>query len=202
LVIVDRPNAVQTNINILFPAVVVKDADFLDLDGVRVVTGGSFTSRLNQNLREDKGYTYGAGSRLPSDPYLSWFTMASSVRADVTGASIKEFMAEIARLESGDISDVEAKKAAQIMRTDIVTEFTSLNSIVAVGSSVLDTSVSLSDIDRTVSRIQGFKSQRLNEVAMNYLRRSNALIVMVGDKAQILKQIEGLGLPTPEFVKP
>ncbi|MEI8282333.1 MAG: pitrilysin family protein, partial [Armatimonadota bacterium] len=176
LVIVDRPNAVQTNINILFPAVVVKNADFLDLDGVRVVTGGSFTSRLNQNLREDKGYTYGAGSRLPSDPYLSWFTMASSVRADVTGASVKEFLVEIARLESGDISDVEAKKAAQIMRTDIVTEFTSLNSIVAVGSSVLDSGVSLGDIDRMISRIQGFKAERLNEVAGKYLRRSNALI--------------------------
>ena len=142
------------------------------------------------------------GSRLPPDPYLSWFTMASSVRADVTGASIKEFLAEIGRLESGDISDVEAKKAAQIMRTDIVTEFTSLNSIVAVGSSVLDSSVSLSDIDRMISRIQGFKAERLNEVAGKYLRRSNALIVMVGDKAQILKQIEGLGLPTPEFVRP
>ena len=202
LVIVDRPNAVQTTISILFPGVTTKDDDFLDLDGVRIVTGGSFTSRLNQNLREDKGYTYGAGSRLGSDPFLSWFTMSSPVRADVTGASLKEFMSEIGRLEKGDIDEVEANKAAQIMRTDIVTEFTSLASIVGAGSSVLDTGVSLRDLDDRIKRIQSFDAAHFNHVARKYLDHSKALIVLVGDKALILKQIEGLGLPTPEIVTP
>ena len=202
LIIVDRPNAVQTVVSFLFPAVTAKDPDFLNLDGIRVITGGSFTSRLNQNLREDKGYTYGAGSRLPSDPYLSWFTMSSSVRADVTGASIKEFLSEIARIEKGDIDSIEANKAAQIMRTDIVTGFTSLSSIVGTGSSVLDTGISLSDIDQKIKQIQTFNAAKLNEVSAKYLNHSKALIVLVGDKAQILKQVEGLGLPTPEFVTP
>jgi zinc protease len=202
LVIVDRPNAVQTVVNFLFPGVPVKDSDFLDLDGVRLITGGSFTSRLNQNLREDKGYTYGAGSRLASDPYLSWFTMASPVRADVTGASIKEFLNELERLEKGDIDAIEAGKAAQLMRTDIVSSFASLNNIVGVGSSSLDTGFSLSDIDLKITKIQNFNASRLNEVASKYLARSKALIVLVGDKAIILKQIEGLKLPTPEIVTP
>ncbi|MEI7984557.1 MAG: pitrilysin family protein [Armatimonadota bacterium] len=202
LVIVDRPNAVQTVINVLFPAVNVNDIDYLELDGVRMISGGSFTSRLNQNLREDKGYTYGAGSRLASDLYIGWFSMSSSVRADVTGASIKEFLNEIARLEKGDIDGTEAGKAAQIMRTDIVTEFTSLESIVTVGSSVMDSGVTLSDIDQRISKIQGFEAQRLNSVASKYLSKSKAMFVLVGDKAQILKQIEGLGLPSPEIVKP
>jgi predicted Zn-dependent peptidase len=202
LVIVDRPNAVQTVINVLFPAVNVNASDYLDLDGVRIISGGSFTSRLNQNLREDKGYTYGAGSRLASDPYIGWFSMSSSVRADVTGASIKEFLTEIARLEKGDIDGTEAGKAAQIMRTDIVTEFTSLESIVTVGSSVMDSGITLSDIDQRISKIQGFDAQRLNSVASKYLSKGKAMFVLVGDNAQILKQIEGLGLPTPEIVKP
>jgi zinc protease len=166
------------------------------------VTGGSFTSRLNQNLREDKGYTYGAGSRLSIDPYLGWFTMSSSVRADVTGASLKEFLIEIGRIEKGDIDDIEANKAAQIMRTDIVTDFTSIGSIVGIGTSVLDTGVSLEDIDAKINNIQGFSAKGLNDVAKKYLSRSKALIVLVGDKTQILKQIEGLGLPTPEIVVP
>ena len=202
LIIVDRPNAVQTVVSILFPAVSSRHDDFLGLDGVRMVTGGSFTSRLNANLREDKGYTYGAGSRLGFDPYLSWFTMSSSVRADVTGASIKEFMTEIARLEKGDIEDSEAGKASQIMRTDIVTEFASLESIVAVGSSVLDTGVSLGDLDQKIKDIQGFSGSKLNQIAGKYINRSKAMIVLVGDKALILKQIEGLGLPAPEIVLP
>lgn len=202
LVIVDRPNAVQTVVNFLFPAVTDKDADFLDLDGVRVVSGGSFTSRLNQNLREDKGYTYGAGSRLGVDPYLSWFTMSSSVRADVTGASIKEFLSEIGRLEKGDIDAVEASKAAQIMRTDVITDFSTLGSIASVGASALDTGLTLQDVDQKIARLQGFGPDRLNEVSRKYIQRSKALIVLVGDKDQILKQIEGLGLPKPEVVTP
>ena len=202
LVIVDRPNAVQTVVDFLFPAVTDKDADFLDLDGVRVVSGGSFTSRLNQNLREDKGYTYGAGSRLGTDPYVSWFSMASSVRADITGASIKEFLNEIARLEKGDIDAVEANKAAQIMRTDVISEFSNLGGIASAGASVLDTGISLSDIDQKMTKIQNFSADRLNEVSRKYLQRSKAMIVLVGDKTQILKQIEGLGLPKPEIVTP
>jgi len=202
LIIVDRPNAVQTVVNFLFPAVTDKDPDFLDLDAVKVVSGGSFTSRLNQNLREDKGYTYGAGSRLGVDPYLSWFTMTSSVRADVTGASIKEFLNEIARLEKGDIDMVDAKKASEIMRTDVITDFSTLGSIVGVGSSSLDTGITLEDIDQKIARLQTLSADRLNTVSRKYIQRSKAMIVLVGDKNEILKQIEGLGLPKPEIVTP
>ncbi len=202
VVIVDRPNAVQTVVQFLFPAVTDKDADFLDLDGVRVISGGSFTSRLNQNLREDKGYTYGAGSRLGVDPYLSWFTMSSSVRADVTGASLKEFMSEIARLEKGDISEEEAKKAAQIMRTDVVTDFSTVAGIAGVGMSSLSTGITLQDIDQKLVNLQNFNAGRLNAVSRKYIQGSKPLIVLVGDKDQILKQLEGLGLPKPEIVTP
>ncbi|MBS1702750.1 MAG: insulinase family protein [Armatimonadetes bacterium] len=202
LIIVDRPNAVQTVINFLFPAVTDKDPDFLDLDAVRVVCGGSFTSRLNQNLREDKGYTYGAGSRLGVDPYLSWFTMVSSVRADVTGASLKEFLKEIGRLEKGDIDAVEAKKAGEIMRTDVITDFSTLGSITGVGTSGLSAGITLQDIDGKIAKLSNLSDSRLNEIARKYIQRSKAMIVLVGDKAEILKQIEGLGLPEPEIVTP
>lgn len=202
LVIVDRPNAVQTVVQFLFPAVTVKSPDYLDLDGVRMVSGGSFTSRLNQNLREDKGYTYGAGSRLGADPYVSWFTMSSSVRADVTGASIKEFVLEIGRLEKGDISEEEAKKAAQIMRTDIVTDFGSVRGLAGAGMSSLSTTVTLADIDARLASLGSFSADRLNAAARKYLQISKPLIVLVGDKNLILKQIEGLGLPKPEIVTP
>lgn len=202
LVIVDRPHAVQTVVNFLFPAVTDKDPDFVDLDAVRVIAGGSFTSRLNQNLREDKGYTYGAGARLGVDPYLSWFTMSSSVRADVTGASLKEFLKEIDRLQKGDIDEIEAKKAGEIMRTDVVTDFTTVDGLAGAGENMLNTGISLTDIDARLSKLQGLSAEHLNEVSRKYIQASKPLIVLVGDKTEILKQIEGLGLPKPEIVTP
>ncbi|HLO99861.1 MAG TPA: pitrilysin family protein, partial [Fimbriimonas sp.] len=200
VVIVDRPKAVQSVINILFPALNNSTNEFRDLDAVRVVSGGSFTSRLNQNLREKRGYTYGAGSRLGSDPNIGWFTMQSSVRADVTGASLTEFLAEIARLEQGDITDKEASKAAEIIRTELVTSYSTLGDLVGGGIAAETSKITASKVDEILAYLKTLNSDKLNSASKKFLRKSDALIVIVGDKAEILKQIEGLGLPTPKIV--
>lgn len=200
VVVVDRPKAVQSVINILFPAINNSTSEFRDLDAVRVVSGGSFTSRLNQNLREKKGYTYGAGSRLGNDPNIGWFTMQSSVRADVTGASLQEFLNEIARLESGDIEAKEAGKAAEIMRTDMVTNYSTLADLVASGVAAETTKITPAKADEILAYLKTLSSDKLNAASKKFLQKGQALIVIVGDKAEVLKQIEGLGLPAAKVV--
>src|SRR5262249_23229372 len=62
------------------------------------ILGGTFTSRLNQNLREQHGYTYGVGAGFDLGPFCGWFSTRTSVETPVTGASIKELLGEFARL--------------------------------------------------------------------------------------------------------
>jgi predicted Zn-dependent peptidase len=85
VLIVDRPDAVQTVIRFVMPGVKYKDERRTTLRLMNTILGGSFTSRLNQNLREDHGYTYGARSRFSMEPSAGHFIASANVKADVTG---------------------------------------------------------------------------------------------------------------------
>ena len=202
LVIVDRPNAVQTVIQFFFPGLKELDQESTSLDAVTTVLGGSFTSRLNQNLREDKGYTYGAGASMTANASFGYLRLNSSVRADVTGASLKEFLKELARIQSMDVTEVEAAKAGKLIRTNVVTGYGSLGEIVGTVLGLEATGSSQSKQDSRLASLEKLSAQSLNEVGKRFYKRDNALIVLVGDKKAILEQIKGLDLPKPEIVNP
>jgi zinc protease len=112
--LVDRPDAVQTVIRFVTPGPAFKNEHRPELRLLNTLLGGAFTSRLNQNLREAHGYTYGAGSRFVMDPSTGYFLASSSVRADVTGESLKEFLAEFARLRSGGAKPCAAMSSSPL----------------------------------------------------------------------------------------
>lgn len=202
LVIVDRPNAVQTVIQFFFPGLREMDEEASSLEAITTVLGGSFTSRLNQNLREDKGYTYGAGASMTANASFGYLRLNSSVRADVTGASLSEFIKELNRLSGMDVSEVEASKAGKLIRTNVVTGYGSLNEIVGTVLGLEATGSSQKRQDTRLAALNKLSSKSLNEAGRRYYDRDKALIVLVGDKKAILEQIKGLDLPKPEFVNP
>ena len=93
------PGAVQSVINITFP-VYLKPGhpDVVPVSVMNTMLGGFFGSRLNQNLREDKGYTYGARSSIGPDELVGRFSATASVRNEVTDSSLVEFLAEIRKM--------------------------------------------------------------------------------------------------------
>jgi len=202
LVIVDKPGAVQTVIRFTFPAPDAKDPNRLKLEALSDILGGSFTSRLNQNLREDKGYTYGAGSRFIQAVGIGYFTASADVRADVTGASLKEFLKEFAKIRTGDISDAEASKADSTLRTETIQSLTGLGGIITQAMSFNLLDEPFSTISSDLDQIATIKAADLNGLANSSIPLEKALLVLVGDKSQILKQLDGLSLPSPTEVKP
>ncbi len=202
LVIVDRPNAVQTVIGLYFPGLKESDAEAIPLDAVTTILGGSFTSRLNQNLREDKGYTYGAGASMTANASLGYLRLSSSVRTDVTGASLKEFIKELDRIQSMDVTETEASKAGKLIRTNVVTGYGSLNEIVGTALGLEATGTTQAKQDAKLVAISKLSAAQLNAIGKRMYNRSNSLIVLVGDKKAILEQIKGVDLPKPEFVNP
>jgi zinc protease len=109
VVLVDKPGAVQTVIRFYLPAPAYQDAGRVPRTLLNTILGGSFTSRLNQNLRERNGFTYGAGSRFLAEPQVGYFVATSNVQAVVTGAALREFLHEFAAIRSGDVS-AEARR--------------------------------------------------------------------------------------------
>jgi predicted Zn-dependent peptidase len=202
VVVVDKPGAVQTVVRFTFPAVSAGDPSKMKLYALSLILGGTFTSRLNQNLREDKGYTYGAGSRFTLLPSLGYLTASADVRADVTGASVKEFLSEFAKIRKGDVTDAEASKAASSLRTETIQSLAGLQGVISKAMSLHTLGLPFSAITSELGQLEVLKANDLNSLVNSSIPLEMALLVLVGDKAQILKQLEGLGLPQAEVIKP
>ncbi len=200
IVIVDKPEAVQTVIRFMFPGLAYASPDRIALEGLSTLFGGTFTSRLNANLREAKGYTYGAGSHSVFEPSLGYMTASSAVRADVTGASLREFLSEFSRLRTGDVQDVEALKARTSMRTDIIASIGNLGGLVGTAESLYENGATMNALSRDLENLSGLTAAKLNPLAKQAVPLDNAVLVLVGDKDLILKQIAGLHLPEPVIV--
>ncbi len=100
--IVDRPGSAQSNIVIANPAVTRTHPDYFPLLVMHTVLGGNASARLFMNLREEKGYTYGAYSHLDARRHAGTFRATAEVRTPVTGASLKEFFYELGRIRDED----------------------------------------------------------------------------------------------------
>jgi predicted Zn-dependent peptidase len=200
LLLVNRPDAVQTTIRFMAPAPSARDDGRAMYRVLNTALGGSFTSRLNYNLREQHGYTYGAGSRFNQGPNNGYFMASAAVKADVTGASLKEFMKEFARLrdgKGGDLTDEEITKARETISTETVQVFEGLGQIIGVAADLNRCGLPFSTISGDLAAMKSLDASKVNASAKDALQLDHGVLVLVGDKTLILSQIKDLGLPTP-----
>lgn len=197
LAIVDRPGAVQTVIRFAMPGVKYSDPSRVQRQLLGTVLGGSFTSRLNQNLREKHGYTYGARSTFVMEPSAGSFVANSSVKAEVTGPALKEFLGEIARIRGGDISDEEAGKVRETVRNNTVSAFEGLQGMLGTNARLIEAGLPLDTVGKDLAAMEKVKAGELNALAKPAIPLEQGVLVLVGDKGLILEQIKGLELPEP-----
>jgi zinc protease len=197
---VDRPAAVQTALHFLAPG--VKDADprRLPLQLVHTILGGSFTSRLNRNLREVHGFTYGAGSSHSAHYILGLTSAQSAVVAESTGPALKEFLGEIERIATGDITEAEVEKARETVKNDITESFGTLRGILSVASEQRVMGKSMADLTADLRATDQLDRATLIKVAKELIKIDGSVLVLVGDRDLITEQTKDLGLPTIEWV--
>ncbi len=195
VVIVDRPEAVQTVVYFIAPGPKMTDPGRVKYELLNTLLGGSFTSRLNQNLREAHGYTYGARSGYSMGVRDGYFSAAASVRADVTGAAVAEFLKEFKQLRGGDVSAAEAGKSAQTLRTNAVQSFEGLGGVLDEASDRLVAGLPFESLGADMKAMAAVSASDLNQMAKGALPLERGVLVLVGDKAAILEQIKSLDLP-------
>ncbi|HWL92302.1 MAG TPA: pitrilysin family protein [Phycisphaerae bacterium] len=199
LVVVDKPGSVQTVIRYYMPGPKADDADRVRYDLLNTILGGSFTSRLNQNLREDKGYTYGARSSFTMARRLGYMSAAADVQAEVTGAALREFVKELTGIRTANVSADEARKAAETNRMDIVQGFQGLSGLIATAQDLEKKGRPFESLAADLKAIAAADAAGLNALANRAIPLDNAVLVLVGDRTIIEKQIKDLGLPRAEF---
>ena len=105
--VVDLPGSAQTTLVLAQPGISVTDPDSTALRVMNAVLGGGFTGRLNLNLRERHGYTYGASSNLDLDRDVGLITLQTNVSTESTGASIREILNEVAAIRDAPVGAEE-----------------------------------------------------------------------------------------------
>jgi zinc protease len=200
LLFIDSPDAAQTMIRIFTPAIAVHDPKALEYDVLGTILGGTFTSRLNNNLREDKGYTYGANAGLVFDEKFGYLNTRTSVDSAVTGKAIQEIKNEFDDIEKG-VTQEEVVKASQTQAAGIVDVFASPQSIVETHASLFEIGETQKDLESDYARLLTMRTSDVSAVAKGSVDLRHAVWVIIGDRKTVLPQLTDLGLPKVEFFK-
>ena len=200
LLLADRPGAAQTVVRFLVPAPPYATPDRLTLEALSSLFGGSFSSRLTQNLRETKGYAYAPSSLFAFLSQAGWLVAAASVATNVTGPALAEFQHEFQRMQRGDIVVEEAVKAQAALRQNVVETVSTLGGLLATYASAVIHRRSPAEVAADVASLEEpLEPAVLNALAGRHFTLARGVLVLVGDRAAILPQLEGLGLPEPEM---
>jgi len=194
VVLVDMAGAPQTAIGIVQLGVRRSDPDFERLNVMNTILGGLFSSRVNLNLRERHGYTYGAFSSLVETRGVGPLFVGSAVRADVTGASVHEMLNEAQGMTQAEVTPDELALAKDSIARSLPALFeTTRNAVGTVGSLFLfelppDYYVGLP------GRLASMTAAEVFAATKRHLAPDRMLVVAVGDRAQAEPQIGGLKL--------
>lgn len=192
--LVDKPSAAQSVILIGAAGIERNNPDYAAIEVMNTLLGGSFSSRLNSNLREAKGYTYGAGSgfsyRLLPGPFIA----RSSVRTNVTDSSLIEFFKEFERLRSEPVDPVELERAKAYLALGLAGDFETTTQMAGQVAGLLRFGLPMTYYDDYLDRIMAISVADVQRVARQYLRTNRFTIVVVGDIATTRAGVEALQL--------
>ena len=194
--LVDKPEAAQSVITIGWPGVERTSPDYAALQVLNTLLGASFTSRLNMNLREAKGYSYGAGSSFTYRVVPGPFAATSSVRTNVTDSSLIEIFKEIRGVRDSLVPREELDRAKSNVENDIPGALESTSQVAGQMASLATFGLTLEEYPRLVARVRTVTAADVQRVARQYLTPDKAHVVVVGDLAKVKEPIEKLGLGT------
>ncbi len=198
LVLVDQPGAVQTALRVGSIGVARDSADFAALQVMNGALGGMFSSRLNNNLRETKGYTYGIYSHFRYDRTPGPFIIAGSVQQDATGASVREIFKEVNAMRNAPLSTAELNAARDAQVLSLPGQF---ETNADIGASLAESFVYGLPLDyyaRLPAQLSGVTAAQVQEAARKHLALEKMVVVAVGDRKRILPQLQPLGLGAAE----
>lgn len=194
--LVDKPDAAQSVIMIGWPGVDRTSPDYAALQVMNTLLGGSFTSRLNMNLRETKGYSYGASSGFTWRVVPGPFIASSSVRTNVTDSSLVEIFKELRGVRDAPVPAEELDRARAFVELGLPGTLESTSQVAGQMAQLATFGLTLDELPRLVARVRAVTAADVQRVARQYLAPDKAHVVVVGDLAQVKAPIEALGLGT------
>jgi len=194
LVLVDMPGASQTELRFAVLGPPRTTPDYESIQVLNAIFGGLFSSRINMNLREKNGYTYGARSAFTYLRNFGWFEASSGVRTDVTGPATREVLSEVRKIGESPVSDEEMKLARELLVGALPARFQTTQQTVNALTDVVTFDLGLDFYSGYAKRVTAVGKDQVAAMAKKYLIPEKMLVVAVGDRKKVESGLSALGL--------
>jgi len=192
--VLHRPGSVQTEIRIGHVGVPRRIPDFHALSVMGAILGGLFNSRLNTKLREEKGYTYGAGAGFDLRRGAGPFAARAAVNTEVTVPAILDTMAELERIGSEPVTDDELRLARDFLIGVFPLRFETAGAIVGALAGLAIHDLPHDELAHYRAGIEAVTIEDVQTAAATHVRPGAAAIVLVGDVDAFGTELEAAGL--------
>jgi zinc protease len=191
--VVDRPGAAQTELRLGHAGVVRTHPDFLPLNVLNMLLGGKFTSRINLNLREEHGYTYGASSRFTGRLGPGPFIVDAAVATESAGAAARETLGELRRIREDLVEPHELDETLSYMAGVYPYTLQTIGDVAKRLEVLAVYGLPDNHYDTYPQRLAAVTREKLLEVARRHLDPERIAIVAVGPAEELAPQLEDLG---------
>lgn len=182
--LIDKPGAPQSSFRITAPGVARTTPDYFPIQVMNTSLGGSFTSRLNQNLRESKGYTYGAFSGFGMRKSVGPFVARAEIVATKTDSALLEFMKELRAIRD-TMPAAELQKTKHYLELQLPSKFETNGDVAQAMTTVAVYGLPLDYYNHYVPNIETVSRNDVQRVARQYIDPDHLAIVVVGDRKSI-----------------
>jgi len=198
--LVDKPGAPQSQIRI-GKRDMVEDitGEFFKANLMNFALGGTFNSRINLNLREDKGYTYGARSRFWGDKTSGGFTASAAVRADSTAASITEFTNELNNYAQNGVTDEELMFMRKAINQKDALKYETPNAKLGFLAQILEFNLEPNFVKERNKIVSTISKEEINALAKKHLNAKDMIYLVVGDAKTLRPELEKLGMKVVDY---
>jgi zinc protease len=198
--LIDKPDAAQSQIRIGWVGVPRSTPDFFALRVLNTILGGSFTSRLNQNLREEHGYAYGAGSTFDMRGAAGPFYASAGVQTDKTADALTEFFKELEGIRR-PIPPEEIEKAKNFVALLLPRNFETTERVAGSLAQMFIYNLPADYFATYTQRVRAVTPADVQRVAERYIQPDKFAVVIVGDRKKIEPGIKALNLGPLKIVE-
>lgn len=202
IVVVDRPDAPQSVISVVRLGVAASSPAAPPLVRVNAALGGSFTSRLNQDLREEHGWSYGARSRFSFTKRPGMFAAEAAVHTEHTGEALKAMLGDIEELAKSGLTEDEVQKTRLLARGELVESFEGVEAAARRLARNAGLGLGPEHEAKASKLLYGATKADLDKLAAEHLDVKNGIVVLVGPRAKLEPQLKALGITKIEASGP
>lgn len=186
----NKDGAVQSVIQISYPIDLKPGTDdVIKASVMNTILGGGFSSRLMQNLREDKAYTYGAGSSLSSDPLVGSFSASANVRNEVTDSSVYQFLYELERIKNEPVGAEELQSLKNYMTGGFARSLESPQTIARFAVNKFRYNLPDDYYETYLEKLNAVTVEDIQAMAQKYIKPESAYIFVVGNKDEVAESL-------------